>query len=75
MPNFKSPMLSPRKLGLRSAPPNLNQWEEGDDEDYDDVDEDLDEDQYGNSTDLTSPVLRCLVTLLLGRGASTMAMG
>ncbi|CAE7238956.1 unnamed protein product [Symbiodinium pilosum] len=48
-------MLSPRKLGLRSAPPNLNQWEEGDDEDYDDVDEDLDEDQYGNSTDLTSP--------------------
>ena len=31
-----------RNMRLRSVPPNLNHWEEGDDED-DDVDEDLDE--------------------------------
>ncbi|CAE7722063.1 HMCN1 [Symbiodinium sp. CCMP2456] len=31
--------------GRSSVPPNLNHWEEGD-EDYDDVDEDLDEDEH-----------------------------
>ena len=31
------------ELRCRSVQPNLNQWEEGEDEDYDDVDEDLDE--------------------------------
>lgn len=38
--------FEPNVLAARaSVPPNLNQWEEGD-EDYDDVDEDLDEDEH-----------------------------